>query len=160
MAKNNFNLNDYFDEKVSNLDPTAEELKNESLFEYDNFRKPATVNGLASVAQLVKSLLYLQPGTYPDAPSMGIGIENYLFEAMSKETLTDLQNKIRDQMRTYLPSIYIQDLVVKKIENQSLRNTIGIGFQISANGLEKTGQFFLLLEELPETREIISQTIV
>lgn len=152
-----YDLGTFFNSQNSMIDYTSVELRKEMLLEFDNFRQPNTVENLQGIATQVHNLLFLEAGTYPDCPDMGIGIQNYQFELMNDETLSKIKEKIRDQITQYIPTIYINDIIIQKFNNENLNKTIGIGFEVTAKNT--SGQFFLLLQELPDSREIISQIV-
>lgn len=159
MASSDYGLGNYFNENISLIEPKSEELKEECLWEFNNFRQPSTVNNLQSIATMIKSLLFLEKGTYPDCPEMGVGIQNYLFDSLDDAKISEIYSEINDQITKYLPTIYIQNIIVKNFNNDSLRKTIGIGFEVSSSADKGTDQFFLTLQELPDSREIVSQII-
>ena len=155
-----YDLGHYFNENVSLVFPKSDELKKEFLLEYDNFKKPATVEDLQTIATMIHTLLFLVPGTYPDCPDMGIGIQDYMFEVLDDKILTKIRTKIDEQVTKYLPTVYIHNIIVKKFDNDNLRKTIGIGFEVGNIGSSKgTEQFFLTLQEQADSREIISRII-
>jgi len=159
---NDYRMGNYFDENISIIDQKAEELKDECLLEFDNFQNPATVNDLQGVATMIHSLMFLVPGTYPDCPEMGIAIQDYQFEILDDNMISKIRTKITDQINKYLPSITVRNIIVKKFNNDSLRKTIGIGFDIGIgrnSSDDASKQFFLTLEEKPESRELISRII-
>ena len=164
MATNSYSMGAYFDDSIAIPNRIAEETKKECLWEYDNFRQPATVDNLQGIATMVHSLLFLEPGTYPDCPSMGIGIQNYQFDLLTEDLMSNLRNKIYEQLALYMPTIYIKNIIIKKFENDSLRKVLGIGFEIgtisykqSTEDAEK--QFFLAIQEQPDSRKLLTRII-
>jgi len=157
-----YNLGNYFDESISIINQKSEELKKECLLEFDNFQNPSTVEELEGVATMIHTLMFLVPGTYPDCPEMGIAIQDYQFEILDDQMISKIRTHITEQVNKYLPSITIRNIIVKKFENDSLRKTIGIGFDVGLgnnNDPDASKQFFLTLEEKPDSREIISRII-
>lgn len=156
MADSYNYVGSYYNEDNSLIYSQSEETKEELFFEFDGYRQPKTVDEIETVANMIHTLLFLEPGTYPDSPNMGIAIQNYEFELLNDTTITKIRKKITDQISTYLSNITLRDLVVKNISNNNIKNALGIGFAVSINSYEKVYEFFLVINEEPDTRELIS----
>jgi len=154
-------LGNYFNEANVLIKNTANELKKEYFFELDDFNQTKNVEGLETVANLIKNLLFLEKNTYPDSPNMGIGIQNFQFELLNDSTIEKIRQEIMEQVDTYLDSVFIKTLLVKKITNNTIRNTLGLGFEVTIGGNNpiSEGQFFLILQGKPDTREVLSQIL-
>ena len=75
-------------------------LKNrEYLLSVDQYNNPYTVEGSEAVALNLVRLLLLEPNSDPLRPDMGVGLKNYRYAL----TLDELNNRIADQIATYLP---------------------------------------------------------
>ena len=94
---------------------TEEATKIELLLEVNSFNKPAEVQGKNAWTRLIKNLLFLEPGTYPSVPEMGLNIQGYDYEYMD-ETVSSLPEKIRSQVSTYLPDIPLQDVSAQSVD--------------------------------------------
>ena len=92
-----------------------EATKIELLLEVNSFNKPAEVQGKNDWTRLIKNLLFLEPGTYPSVPEMGLNIQGYDYEYMD-ETVSSLPEKIRSQVSTYLPDIPLQDVSAQSVD--------------------------------------------
>lgn len=64
---------------------------------------------------MITHLLFLIPGTYPSSPLLGIGIQQYEYSFMD-ETIAQLQSLILEQVRTYLPDVPLDSVVVDSTE--------------------------------------------
>ena len=62
--------------------------------------------------QNLKNLLLTSPGERVMIPDFGVGIRNFLFENESNEVIARLQNRIANQIDTYMPMITLVDLGV------------------------------------------------
>lgn len=154
-------LGDYFNEENIVAVQKIEALKKEFLWTFNGFKQPEYKENLDSISRMFITLLFLEKGSYPDSPKMGIGIQNYQFELMNDRTLDKMKEEIEEQVNIYLPNIYMQNLIVKKLKNSN-NKSIGIGMEIASSGLEMNeefGRFFLLLEQLPDSRDVVSQVI-
>ena len=75
-------------------------LKNrEYLLSVDQYNNPYVVEGSEAVALNLVRLLLLEPNSDPLRPDMGVGLKNYRYAL----TLDELNNRIADQIATYLP---------------------------------------------------------
>ena len=67
-----------------------------------------TFQELAS--QNLKMLILTSPGERVMDPSFGVGLYNFLFELNTQNTKTQIQDKINQQVRKYLPFIIINSI--------------------------------------------------
>lgn len=74
--------------------------KREYLFSVDKYSHPKVLTEDHAVATLLTRLLLLIPGSDPLHPEMGVGITQYRY---SMDDLPDLTERIKDQIKTYLP---------------------------------------------------------
>ena len=75
-------------------------LKNrEYLLSVDQYNNPYVVEGSEAVALNLVRLLLLEPNSDPLRPDMGVGLKNYRYAL----TLDELNNRIAEQIATYLP---------------------------------------------------------
>ena len=78
------------------------QLEQEMLISVDNFKKPKVLQGKEAIGILLVRLIQLEPGTYPSRPKMGVGLlSNYRYCDEGKAL--ELQDHIKEQIRTYLP---------------------------------------------------------
>lgn len=94
---------------------TPEAEKRELSLSTDLFDKPAELIGGSAWAQLVLELLFLEKGTYPSLPEMGIGIQNYEYDFMDAAILT-LQEEIIAQCHQYLPEVPLSQVNLSSTE--------------------------------------------
>ncbi|MBR6289304.1 MAG: hypothetical protein IKR19_08215 [Acholeplasmatales bacterium] len=95
----------------------------EYLFSTDSFNRPVTVERESAVGVRLLELLMMDPGSNPLHPNMGVGIRNYRYGI---NTLSDLENRIRDQIKTYLPMYQVDDLVLVQTPDKILNIEIRI----------------------------------
>jgi|TARA_Y100000310_G_scaffold209750_1_gene210383 hypothetical protein len=62
------------------------------------------------VKQNLKMLLLTNPGERVMEPRFGVGIKTYLFENFGSQTSANIDNKIREQVRIYMPAVQIQEI--------------------------------------------------
>lgn len=77
-------------------------LEQEMLLSVDSFKKPTVLEGKDAIGILLVRLIQLEPGTIPSRPKMGVGLlSNYRYCDEAKAL--QLQDHIKEQIRTYLP---------------------------------------------------------
>ena len=85
------------------------------------FDGPAVFNSSYSTKEQVKSnlinLLLTSPGERLMNPAFGVGIRQYLFEQVVDKQL--LKDKITDGAQLYIPEIDIEDVFVKRENNET-----------------------------------------
>jgi len=158
MASNDYDLGNYFDKNKVENKITREELKQELFFEFSGFKDGKVTEDIITYAQLINNLLFLKKYTYPDAPNMGIDISRFKFELMTEENIINLKTEIYSQISTYLDDYLLQDLIVKKFNNDYIKNGLGLGFAVS-NTNNSVTNFFILVYSEAETRKVVSQII-
>lgn len=78
------------------------QLEREMLLSVDSFKKPTVLEGKDAIGILLVRLIQLEPGTIASRPKMGVGLlSNYRY--CDEEKALQLQDHIKDQIRTYLP---------------------------------------------------------
>ncbi len=60
------------------------------------------------IKQNLKMLLLTAPGERIMEPNFGIGLRNYLFENNSEITYSEIESKIRNQVKFYMPFVEVQ----------------------------------------------------
>jgi phage baseplate assembly protein W len=76
-------------------------------------------------AQNLKMLLLTIPGERVMIPDFGVGIKKYIFENMNRDTYVEIEAKIHEQVKKYLPYILITNVRFKDYHAPS-SNTLGI----------------------------------
>ena len=77
--------------------------KSEIFLDEDGLYNQVYRKNLNSIVQIIQNILLIEPGTYPNEPNLGVGIENYLFEQASSEVRQELNKKITKQIENYAP---------------------------------------------------------
>jgi hypothetical protein len=71
------------------------------------FRPSPIINILESAKQDFKHLLLCTPGEWPGRPRVGVGLARHLFEPETSEYWQELEKRIYDQVKLYLPEFTI-----------------------------------------------------
>ena len=74
----------------------------------DGFRMIKNLRSL--VKQNLKMLVLTNPGERVMEPDFGVGIKQFLFQNFSDDTFSQIDNKIREQAKLYMPIININDV--------------------------------------------------
>lgn len=134
----------------------GEHLKQELEFKINNFNEPSVLTGKTSLAKLIQNLMLIQPGTYPDAPLLGINIGKYQFETLDSSTLSRIESEIRSQTSTFIPGAQVDYIHVETFYNETkeIKNTLGIAISMS------DGQEVFLVLKQDKQHNIVSQTFI
>ena len=74
--------------------------------------------------QNFKMLILTNPGERVMYPEYGVGITRYLFDNFSNDTYTRIDNRLREQVKIYLPYINIIEVNFGGSDNKP--NTLGV----------------------------------
>ena len=110
MPSNNYSYNNTAasTQTSSIKSSTSESIKNikEYLLTTDEFKNPKVVNGTVAIGILLLRLLLAEHGHNPLHPDMGVGLgPKYRFILESQ--MGQLQDRITNQLHTYLPSEFM-----------------------------------------------------
>ncbi len=75
-----------------------------------------------------KNLLLTEPGERVMLPDFGCGLKSALFEQLTDDAVDVLENRIKRSFQTYLPYIFIQELVLTPNPD---KNTLFVKLDIS-----------------------------
>ncbi len=107
--------------------------KKELVLSINVFNKPTELSGPKAWCQLILNLCFLRPGTFPSVPDMGVGIQDYEYEFIDS-TISILNTKINDQVRTYLPDIPLESVKVKSVDGANGEKILMIVINLIDNG--------------------------
>lgn len=139
-------------------------LKTEYTLCDSNYDDCLKYNGLLALAFNIQRLLFIDPGTYPNHPDLGIGIRQYQFERLNTGTLTDIRDRIDDQIRKYilddLDNISISSQVEKYNPNgnDKIVNSIAIKFDINKT-INGSNDFVIVLNQSPVVSKKIASEL-
>ena len=95
----------------------------EYLCAIDTFKKPVVVEEKKATAVRLLELIMMEPGSNPLHPDMGVGVRNYRYGI---ETLEDLEERIREQIETYLPMCQLDNIAIIRTPDKVLNVEIEI----------------------------------
>ena len=59
-----------------------------------------------ALAQTIQNILLFHKGNFPNQPQLGVGIEDYLFELANQDTIREIEDKINNQIKAFIPTDY------------------------------------------------------
>lgn len=83
----------------------------------DKFNTPIKLEGQKAIGVLLTRLLLMEPGTDRLHPDMGVGIRRYRY---GMDIIDDIQNRIEDQIATYLNCFPSANVNVEYTSRKSL----------------------------------------
>lgn len=89
--------------------------KKELSLNINSFDEPDKITGPKAWVNLILTLIYMDKGTYPESPEMGIGIMDYDFQ-FADEVIDDLEEAINEQVRIYLPDVPFESASVEEYD--------------------------------------------
>jgi phage baseplate assembly protein W len=86
-----------------------------------------------ALAQTIQNIMIVETGTYPNQPQLGVGIENYEFEFLDNQTLTELKEKVDGNLKKFIPTFLTVNFEVDTIQNNMGKNILFFSFLVSDN---------------------------
>lgn len=91
----------------------------------NSFKQPKEYENADAIFVLIKRLILLNPGTYPNHPNMGVGLfKNWKFADMDDMGL--LRNEIEKQILQYLPQFQLSEVSITKKGEKELAISIQV----------------------------------
>tara|TARA_R110000824_G_scaffold67528_4_gene174992 strand:+ start:1122 stop:1490 length:369 start_codon:yes stop_codon:yes gene_type:complete len=86
----------------------------------------------AMIRQNLKMLILTNPGERVMEPEFGVGIKEFLFQNFSDNVYAEIDNKIREQVGTYMPNVSIQAVNFYSLEPDSNSVSFKLVYSIPA----------------------------
>lgn len=158
----------YQDEETYFNDYIVKTFGKELLADYDRFNKQIYLEGVEALAKNIQNLLIIETGTYPNRPDLGVGINKYLFEPLTPDTIEDLKSEINKQITRYIGYLYGNiecDIQESDINSNHKYNTLLLKILISRDNdnlnLNKTYYGFNILFGVNNvTNRLVSRIII
>lgn len=113
-------------------------FKDELLLAKSVFNTNAVRTKLEALAQVLQNIMIYEPGTFPNQPELGVGIENYQFEFLDDKTMSDLKSSIDNQINKFIPSDIKVEPKVESLLNELGKKILVVSFMIT--GLEDSNR--------------------
>lgn len=132
-------------------------FKKELVLDKNEYNKPKELEDLLAVAQNIQNIMFIEPGTYPNQPELGVGIENYKFEFLDTSTINELEDKINKQIDKFIISTAFIKCNVSTIDNDINKKIILITFTIKKNNESNDA---IILALFKNNNKVISKIII
>jgi len=89
------------------------------------------INDIKSLfKQNMKMLILTNPGERVMEPRFGVGLKTYLFENFGADVQAQIDSKIREQVRIYIPAIQIQEITFGKTDPDNNHLALQVRYRI------------------------------
>lgn len=98
------------------------------------YNRQMMLEDMEAMGQTIQNLIIVKPGTYPNTPKLGVGIEDYLFDILDNITLNDISANINNQISKYIVSNSVNvEVKVNKLKNSNANlNSLKIDVNLSS----------------------------
>lgn len=151
-------IDNYYSDKYKEI-----RFKQEALLDSDNFNQPLYREGLEALAQTIQNIIFIEPGTYPNQPFLGVGISKYLFEILDAQTISDINSEIENQISTFINynNIRVTCNVNKVTDKKTTRyNTVSITVSLVNIVRGTSVTFNYLFAGNSKNRKVVSELIL
>ena len=90
---------------------------------------------LEVVRQNLKMLILTSPGERVMIPNFGVGLKRYLFENVTPSLKDSIKQKIKEQVKLYMPAVLINKVIFDDREMNRNKLFIGIQYSVPSAGL-------------------------
>lgn len=118
-----------------------------------NYNKMEELSEANSFVLAVRNILLSKPGNFPLTPSLGMDIEQYLFEIADEYTLNSIKTELNNQINKYISNATNVNVVVELVEDwdqttgkDNVRYILGISVSANVKG-EAVSTNFLLYKD-------------
>jgi RNA binding exosome subunit len=137
-------------------------FKDELLLAKSVYNTNAVRKNLEALAQVLQNIIIYEPGTFPNQPELGVGIESYQFEFLDEKTMTELKSRIDNQISKFIPSDIKIEPKVDTLMNELGKRILVISFRV--NGLDNRADSYseinMLFGKDKSNRKIISKILL
>lgn len=129
-------------------------IAKDALFEISDFNVPKIISGVDAWTSIVLNLLFLENGTYSEAPELGLDLKAKTYME-SNELVAFIDSELRSQVSDYMPEIPLSNVLVstRTMENGDTVLYITISFNIDGEEVSKSA-FVSLTDEIVD--EVVS----
>src|SRR5574344_1465077 len=108
------------------------------------------VSGVNAVVLAIRNILLSKKGNFPFTPGIGMDIEQYEFDLLDDNTLSDIKAKLLKQINSYIPALDNIVVSVDKVESTIREKAItALGISVSAvlDGSEMTTNYLVTQDD-------------
>ena len=108
-----------------------------------------------AIVQTIQNLCFIKPGTYPNDPDLGLGIEDEQFEIADTFYLGELQSRLNAMIDKYIETDYYVETRVslKKIDIITSQKCLIIEVFVGPNQID-LAKIDLLFTRIPATNKL------
>jgi hypothetical protein len=123
-------------------------LAKDTLFEISDFNVPKIISNADAWAEIILNLLFLENGTYSDAPALGLDLKNHSYMT-SEDIISYVTSELSSQVSAYMPEIPLSNVsvVVKTTNNGNSILYITLSFRLETGVINKSA-FVSLNDEI------------
>lgn len=128
-------------------------LAKDTLFTISDFNVPKIISGADAWVEMILNLLFLENGTYSDAPDLGLDLKAHTY--MESTAIVDyVTSELSRQVSGYMPEIPLSNVTVAVKEMQNGNNVLYISLTFTINDQEVHRSAFVSL-----TDEIVDEVV-
>lgn len=123
-------------------------LAKDTIFEISDYNVPKIISGADAWVEMILNLLFLENGTYSDAPDIGLDLKAHTYMEVN-EMIGYVKSELNRQVGTYMPGIPLSHIQVQASE-QAPDNTIlyiTLTFDVNESPISKSA-FVSLNDEI------------
>ena len=104
-------------------------LAKDTLFEISDFNVPHIISGADAWVKIILNLLFLENGTYSDAPDLGLDLKAHTYME-SSELVNYVSSELESQVNAYMPQIPLSrtNVVARPMDNGDTILYISLSF--------------------------------
>lgn len=108
-----------------------------------------------AIVQCIQNLCFIKPGTYPNDPDLGMGIEDEQFELIDDTYISKFKNKLDRLINIYIPTDYYIETRVsfKHVNAVSSQKVLIIEVFVGKTSMELS-KIDLLFTRMPITNKL------
>lgn len=121
-------------------------LAKDVLFEIDDYNVPKIVNNADAWAHMILNLLFLENGTYSDAPELGLDLKNKTYME-STAMINFVQSQLNSQVSMYMPDIPVSNITVMTVDTPQADNVLYITISFDVEHYQISKSAFVSLND-------------
>ena len=123
-------------------------LAKDTMFEMSDFNTPKIISGADAWVSNILNLLFLENGTYSDAPELGLDLKAHTYMEAT-EIVNYVSSELKAQTAAYMPQIPLSNVTVvaKTLDNGNTVLYITLAFNINEETVHKSA-FVSLTDEV------------
>jgi len=134
-------------------------FKKELLLGKNDFNQQDSRTDKSALAQTIQNLLFVEKGTYPNQPDIGVGIQNYQFEFLDNITINRLNESIKYNIDRFIETDFNISNEVQALDSV-YGKVLAIYFSVSDNINNSIKEEFAIVVGTNSNKKVVSKIIV